>query len=177
MNHPEVNTRVDLTKLMGRMGFRTGAEIGVCKGKFSRVFCWNIPNVKLYCIDTWKSDSLDPHDHADDHEKNYIHAKAILSSFDVTIIRMTSMEAVNTFPDGELDFVYIDANHSFDFVIRDLIEWSKKVRSGGIVSGHDYYRLKDVDVITAVDAYVKTHKIDPFYITPETPHSFFWMKP
>lgn len=175
ITHPTIKTRVDLAKYFGESGFRTGAEIGVCRGKFSRVFCWNIPELKLYSIDSWTSDPNDPHDYVNDHEANYAHAKAILSPFNVDIMRCTSMDALSYFGDGTLDFVYIDGNHSFDYVVRDIIEWSKKVRKDGIVSGHDYYRLEDVDVVTAVDAYTTAHHING-YITEEKPHSWWWEK-
>lgn len=69
------------------------------------------------------------------------------------------MEAVKRFKNGSLDFVYIDANHSFNYVMQDLTEWSKKVRVGGIVSGDDYYHFRKAGVIEAVNAYTKAHSI------------------
>ncbi len=53
------------------------------------------------------------------------------------------MEAAEDFEDNSIDFVYIDANHGFKYVAEDLWEWSKKVRSGGVISGHDYAMSKD----------------------------------
>jgi len=170
-------TRVDLAKLFGKMGFRVGAEIGVCKGKFSRVLCWNIPDLVLYCIDTWKSDPNDPGDEGELNEFNLAHARRILKPFDATFIRNTSVEALSAFEDGELDFVYIDANHTFDYAMRDIIEWSRKVRVGGIVSGHDYYRLRNFGVILAVDTYARAHRIEDVHILrgDHTP-SWYWVK-
>ena len=55
-----------------------------------------------------------------------------------------------------MDFVFIDAGHSFDDAARDIIEWAKKVRKGGIVSGHDYTHVRG-GVKDAVDGYVKFH--------------------
>ena len=173
-----INTRVDLAKYFGEMGYRIGAEIGVCKGKYSRVFCWNIPDVKLFCVDTWTSDKNDPGDEETLNESNYAHAKRILSPFDVTFIRKNSIAGLEYFADNSLDFVYIDANHTFDFVMRDIINWSMKVKPGGVVSGHDYYRLRNFGVIPAVNAYVKAHGITTFGTTDgdHTP-SFYWTKP
>lgn len=175
ITHPNIKTRVDLAKYFGELGFKTGAEIGVCKGKMSRVFCWYIPNLKLYSIDPWTSDPSDPHDYVNDHEANHAHARKILEPFNVDIIRSTSLEALSHFDDSCLDFVYIDGNHSFDYVVQDIIEWTNKVRLGGIISGHDYYRLEDVDVVTAVDAYTTAHRIIG-NITEEKPHSWWWEK-
>ncbi len=52
------------------------------------------------------------------------------------------MDAVKDFEDNSLDFVYIDANHEYDYVKQDITEWTKKVKPGGIVAGHDYIRLR-----------------------------------
>jgi len=171
-----VANRVDITKLCGKLGFTEGAEIGVCKGKYSRVFCWNVPNLHLYCIDTWFSDPNDPGDEGVLNESNYAHAKKILNPFNVTFLRSDSMDAVKTFKDESLDFVYIDANHTFDYVMRDIIEWSKKVKIGGIVAGHDYYRLRHANVILAVDTYVKAHNQELFLTTEDHTPSWFFIK-
>src|SRR4029078_12029070 len=115
-----------------------GAEIGVDKGAFSQEFCE--AGLTLHAIDPWKYDD----DYQDSRSQErldflYGHTKRILAPYpDCTIIRKTSMEAVKDFKDESLDFVYIDGNHQLRYVIEDLVEWSKKIRSGGIISGHDY---------------------------------------
>ena len=94
----------------------------------------------------------------------------------ITIKRMTSMEAVLEQPDNSLDFVYIDAMHDFDNIMRDLIEWSKKVRPRGIVAGHDYCKQYQNGVINAVFAYTYAHGIGRWYITRENLATWFWVK-
>lgn len=175
--HPEVSTRVDLAILFGKMRFRVGAEIGVCQGKYSRVFCRNIPGLKLYCIDIWEVDKNDPWDYGENHSIHYERAQRILAPFDAILMKKSSMEAVKEFADNSLDFVYIDSNHTYKYTLEDITEWSKKVRSGGIVSGHDYYNLKGFGVIKAVDEYMLANKIPEGFITVEKPHSFWWVKP
>ena len=49
-----------------------------------------------------------------------------------------SAEAAKKFEDESLDFVYIDANHSYEFVKEDIAAWLPKVKKGGIIGGHDY---------------------------------------
>jgi hypothetical protein len=171
-----VNTRVDIAKLCGILGFKEGAEIGVCKGKFSRVFCWNVPNLHLYCIDTWKSNPNDPGDEGLLNESNYAHAKKILEPFNITFLKTTSMDAVSKFKDESLDFVYIDANHTFDYIMEDIIEWSRKVKIGGIVSGHDYFRLRYANVILAVDTYTKVHGLELYTTADDHTPSWFFIK-
>jgi len=67
-------------------------------------------------------------------------------------------------------------DHAFDYVIRDIIEWSKKVRVGGIIAGHDYYMFDERGVVMAVDAYIKAHNIREAYFTDEKRHTYFWIK-
>ena len=54
------------------------------------------------------------------------------------IIVNFSVEASRQFNDGYFDFVYIDADHSYNGVTADLKAWYPKVREGGILAGHDY---------------------------------------
>ncbi len=155
-----MKSKYDLIKYFGELGFTKGAEIGVAEGYFSEALFRAIPNLKLYCIDIWKpyrgniwSGSV---------ERNVHHVEVAskrLAKYNATIIREMSMDAVKRFKNDSLDFVYIDANHSFDYVMQDLIEWSKRVRAGGIVSGDDYYHFRKAGVIEAVDAYTKAHEI------------------
>ena len=72
------------------------------------------------------------------------------------------MDAVKDFADKSLDFVFIDGHHGYDYIKEDIREWSKKVRKGGIVSGHDYYLTPagNMGVMDAVDEYVKEHGYD-----------------
>ena len=53
-------------------------------------------------------------------------------------LRMTSEEAAPLFPDSYFDFVYIDGDHSYDAVCKDIELWLPKVRWGGLLGGHDY---------------------------------------
>lgn len=131
-------SRDDLPQFFVDMGFKVGAEIGVYKGEFSQKFCQ--AGLKLYAIDPWKA-------YIGTSQKRqdllYEHTKKVLGKYkNVKIIRESSMEAVEKFDDNSLDFVYIDANHEFRYIAEDLYEWYKKVRPGGIVSGHDYFYVK-----------------------------------
>ena len=89
------------------------------------------------------------------------------------------MEAVRDFDIGSLDFVYIDANHKFRYIAEDIYEWAKRVRSGGIVSGHDYAVSirEQVEVQYVVDAYIKTYNIKNWYLTTKDKWpSWLWIK-
>lgn len=57
-----------------------------------------------------------------------------------------SQLAAKLFPDNSVDFVYIDAEHSRDALLRDIRIWWPKVKPGGIMGGHDYLGFPDVSV-------------------------------
>ena len=84
------------------------------------------------------------------------------------------MNAVKEIPELSLDFIHIDGNHDSDFVIQDLTEWSKRVRPGGIISGHDYYTGKRGEVKDAVDIYVRENKIKHWFLCDVS--TYFWVK-
>lgn len=118
-----------------------GAEIGTFQGAFSKYILegWN---GTLYMIDVWNSmdDYIDISNHANFDNKVYLDAMNSIKGMEDRgiMIRCTSEKSAEMFPDNSLDFVYIDANHSYDYVVQDLNLWYPKVKSGGLVMGHDY---------------------------------------
>lgn len=162
-----------LAALWGELGLNRGVEIGVLRGTYSKILCMNNPNIELYSIDPWKTEGGRSHR----RERHYRRARRKLRRFNATLIRKTSMEALADFEDGSLDFGFIDGNHRFDYVAPDIIFWSKKVRSGGMIGVHDYHRHRWGGVIEAVNAYTFCHNINPWYVTWEATPTAFWVKP
>ena len=162
--------RADLPTLFNELGFKIGAEIGVLAGEYSELLCKGIPGLHLNGIDAWKIYWPDYRDYKVQSRLDAEYELAIkrLAPYAVKIIRKMSMKAVEQFDDGSLDFVYIDGNHEYPFVTLDLIHWSKKVRTGGIVAGHDYYETKAKNsrchVIPALQGYVRAYKIWPWFV-------------
>jgi hypothetical protein len=178
--------RADLAQFFEARGFTRGAEVGVEQGVFSEILLYANVNLRqLYLVDAWCR-YREYRDHVSQAKLDdfYETTKSRLSKYDdrVTYVRRFSMDAVRDFKHSDLDFVYIDSNHSFDYVMPDIIEWSKLVRSGGIVAGHDYIKRAGVHVIEAVEAYTNAHNIWPWYTlggdtAKGEPPSFFWVKP
>ena len=159
------HSRTDLAKMFGELSFRRGAEIGVKRGNFSAELCIYIKSLeKLYSVDPWDLVFEDPASHrlgVTGQERTYRQAWRRLRYYPACeIVRKTSLEAVRDIEYESLDFVYIDGSHTFDYVMTDIIEWSRRVRKGGIVSGDDYKQHRYGDVITPVNTYVQAHKID-----------------
>jgi hypothetical protein len=122
-----------------------GVEIGVFKGDYSKEILqtWN---GKLYIIDVWRE--LDIKDYNDiTNQKEYLsvinQCCNNIKNYETRcfMIRSDSENASELFNDESLDFIYIDANHKYEYVKQDISLWFPKVRKGGIVAGHDYLKI------------------------------------
>lgn len=56
----------------------------------------------------------------------------------IEMIRSNSIDALRTIENGSLDWVYIDGDHNYEFVSKDLETSWDKIRCGGFISGDDY---------------------------------------
>lgn len=166
---PKLN-RKRLMDLYGEHGLTNGAEIGVDRGHFSEYMLKYIPDSHIISVDPWRWKLRG--------ESRYSSSVRRLTPFGErsVIIRKDSMDAVWEIPEESLDFVYIDGNHEFDYVMSDLIWWAKRVKYGGMVSGHDYYRFRGGGVVPAVDVYTREHGISRWFLTDEKEATFFWMR-
>ena len=160
--------RDNLASLFYELGFKTGVEIGVESGTYSETLLKNNPGLRLFSIDPWKAYS-DFRDYTkqDKLDDLYQEAKRRLKPYNCEIIRKFSLKAVKDFADNSLDFVYIDGNHSFLNITSDIVEWSKKIRVGGIISGHDYAKHRrhmNIHVKQVVIAYTDAYSIKPWFV-------------
>jgi len=180
--HPPIRLKnVDRTyipQLLAQFNFTKGAEIGVAGGRYSEILCKTIPNIDLLCVDTWAvgDDAMSKSKGQEVADARYVEAQERTKGYNVTFLKGKSMDIVRDIPYESLDFVYIDACHDFDYVMQDIIEWSKRVKKGGLVAGHDYYRFNSAGVIEAVDAYIKCHQIREVFLTNEMEASWFFCK-
>ena len=173
-------SRDDLPQFFVDMGFKVGAEIGVYKAEYTVELCR--VGLKIYAVDAWQA-----YEEYNEPWRNfqarqdflYGHAQRTLAPYpDAVFIRKFSMDAVKDFADGSLDFVYIDAHHSFKHVTEDIYEWSKKVRKGGVVSGHDYWNGNHMHLCDAgwvVDSYTKAKHIRNWYTFGIKDRKLSWM--
>ncbi len=156
-------SRWSMPSLLEELNLNIGAEIGTEHGSYAEKLCQANPKIKLYCIDPWSAlPYYEGYKEQQEVNSFYETAKRKLAPFNCEILKMTSMEAVKRFKANSLDFVFIDGNHHFEFVVNDIIYWSRIVRPGGIVYGHDY--SDQFHVREAVNAYMAAHKIKPWFI-------------
>lgn len=164
--------RKNLYQLFAELGFKLGCEVGVFRARNARSMFREIPGLKLYGVEAYADQpSSTRHKTIPRYDRNRRMASERMEDRNFILIEKFSEIAVQDIPYDSLDFVYIDADHSYDYVMTDIILWARRVRPGGIVSGHDYilpgdYRHKfDINVKEAVDDYTRLHKISPLYLT------------
>ena len=185
---PNTTREVDLPEMFYELGYRVGAEIGTLGGAYANKLKRSNPDLILYCVDPWEVyDGMQQFLGWEKLPKFFDEVQRRMREFSgVHLVRRKSMDAVNDFADNSLDFVHIDANHELPYVTEDIFYWSKKVRPGGIVSGHDYKTSRDQpkvwhnDIRGAVLGYTDAYNIDPWFVmdecTNKRPGSFLWVK-
>ena len=160
--------RVELLRLLPKGG--TVAEIGVQRGVFSQSILDIVQPERLHLIDPWaqqtQGDYLADPSNVDD-ERHADHLAHVRTQFaepiatgQVTLHRAFSQDVVDGFADGGFDWIYIDGDHTFDAVARDLALYAPKIAPGGLILGHDYNNsppFRDqgrFGVVEAVNAFV-----------------------
>ena len=126
-------------------------EIGVWRGQFSHILLEELDPKVLYLIDPWavQPDAAGGASLAGGQDGNRMDQiySAVVNQFSeeveqgkVVILRDYSVAALGKFADGEIDFAYLDADHSFDGVLADLEALLPKLRVGGVVMLDDYHQ-------------------------------------
>ena len=151
-----------------------GIEIGVQTGKFSKQILEVWEDCKSwFCIDPYKYFITGYKDGANvsqvAQDEIFKRAKKNLEDYKnkVVFLREESLNCLDYFYDESIDFIYIDGNHEFYYVIEELRKWYPKLKKGGIFSGHDYYNFEDkftrIQVKDAVDKFVKDNKLNLYH--------------
>jgi len=118
----------------------TMAEVGCYRGESTLMFMQSGKVKKLYAIDTWPPGQFEIAER-EFNEK--------LAGYNVVKLKMTMEEAVKYLP--KLDFIYIDADHSYEWVTKDIIASLKVIKLGGLIGGHDYADNYSTRVVKAVN--------------------------
>jgi len=144
--------RPSLALLKGKKNL-IGVEIGVGAGQNSKKILENLDIEKLYLIDSWTkyADYVKELKNTNNYSLKTTDGKRIaennLKPWNWT--DEISSIAVNDIEDEELDFVYIDGNHNYKYVLEDITLYWPKLKNGGLMAGHDF-KPKFPGVIQAV---------------------------
>lgn len=149
-----VKDRYEFPKVIDERNYKFIVEVGAARGGFANFLLTNAKCIKkYYAIDPWSR-------MAEDYKCSIESAKENLKEYigKVEFLQMTSREALNNFEDGSVDFIYIDALHTYDEVMEDMISWWKKLKVGGVMGGHDYCHYQP-GVIKAVNEFVEKNTL------------------
>jgi len=145
-----------LRKLLVSKKPKTVVEVGTWAGATTLLFAEFAE--RIYCVDHWmgaKTDRLG-------EIGRFYGSEVVFGTFcrnmgerlfkQVIPIRGDSLKIADVWPLGfKVDFVYLDAAHDSDSIVRDIEMWCVHVRRGGIISGHDYAPEHFPAVVEAVN--------------------------
>ncbi len=132
--------RETFTALVQEHDWRNGAELGVDKGILFSMLLRTCPDLQLLGVDLFP-----------DWQRSH-RVPELVTAFAprARVLEMPTVEASALVAKGEMDFVFIDADHSEAAVALDIEAWRDKVKPGGWLGGHDYSK-RFPGVMKAVD--------------------------
>lgn len=133
-------------EIVKRIGLRNsvGVEVGTLRGQTANTILTRCPNTILYMVDMWdgehytnKNDKL-----INFSKEQWLELK--LAAYKISkahgerciVYEMSSLEASKKL--DNLDYVFIDADHTYKSCKEDIVAWLPKIKSGGWIGGHDY---------------------------------------
>jgi len=156
-------------ELLKNRTHKIGCEIGVHTGLMPKHLLENLPDIqKYYAVDPWDSYMMysGKRYRKPGNKVANTWRKALILYFEnihmnshkVLTMRMSSVEAANHFDDESLDWIFIDANHEYEYIKENLCIWTSKVKRGGLIAGHDYGN-KWKGIKKAVDEFVPEDRL------------------
>jgi len=147
-----------------------GAEIGVWKGGFTKQILEAVNPKELFLIDPYAyqpsytsawygKPELDQKKMDAIFEETKADLETLSRNVELHFLREDSTKAHQKIEEGGLDWVYIDGNHTYEFVKKDLLNFYPKVKVGGYITGDDYdlQGWWDNGVKKAVDEFIQEH--------------------
>ena len=151
----------------------TAIEVGTWRGDFAQTICDALQPNTFYAVDPFAlyegyTDKPDVNEFANQENLDNLAArvaarvKGMNAGRPSQLIRKQGKDAAQLFEDNSLDFVYIDADHKYEAVKFDIATWFPKIKSGGILCGHDYItksHIEEFGVIPAVQEFVDEYNL------------------
>lgn len=171
--HPNLKTRGDFLRFIAENGPENAivAEIGVEQGDFAEDILRHTNPQMLYLIDCWEGQTIEQCTtfySQDIEDKFYERVKQRFAHNPrVKVIKAYSPEASELFENGFFDWIYIDANHRYEAVRKDLLAWWHKIKPGGYLCGDDYSNVSPLNfgVIRAVNEFLLENTLELSLLT------------
>lgn len=158
-----------------------GVEVGVFRGALSQKLL-DGGVVRLFMVDNWLPAGDQPEHYkatGDWHASRPIggvasderkaRAVAARSGGKAVVLKLPSVVAAHQINDGSMDFVFLDADHSYEGVRADIAAWLPKVRKGCWIGGHDY-----ANDMPEYDFSGVKRAVDEAFSSVETDENFTW---
>lgn len=172
----EINYRVDFPLLCNARGVRVAVEVGTDRGVFARQFMERFKGDELVCIDPYCQYEELP------ACRDIDRMMAVMALMPwhgrVRFYQTTSTDAAANFPwwlKDRIDFVYVDAEHTFDEAYSDIATWWELLTPQGILAGHDY-DITHSGVMKAVDQFAKENDLVVRIVAGDSPESWYIYK-
>ena len=112
----KTNRKHFLRHLIEKNNFKTMAEVGVRDGRTTFHLLNHCPDLTIYAIDISVKE---------------FYNKEVANQYKNRLIPIEAMSeaAADQIADNSLDLVFIDANHSYDYVKKDIIKYTPKLLS------------------------------------------------
>ena len=139
-------------------------EVGVWKGDFSKQI-WNISNPNLLVlVDSWKFDEkvrgCAPQVSGEEPLNQNFFDQAKQDTFskfkknkNIIILEASSTEASFNYKNNYFDYIYLDAEHTYEGVTNDLNQWYPLLKKNGVLFGDDYYWREEDGTLSLHNAY------------------------
>lgn len=152
-----------LPKLIRDRGYKRGIEVGVFAGGHAKVMLDNADLELLVGIDPYKIYKVGgmPRGIEDQEDMDCLCSlvRQRLNTPRFRLLRMTSDKAVSLLVQTywKFDFVFVDGCHTYEQLKKDLDNYDKIIRKGGIIACHDYKHPTYSSLTVAVDEFAKLH--------------------
>lgn len=139
-----------IAEFVNRNRWTSGAELGVWYGETFKYLVNNCPSLTLFGVDLYEQQPENDgpqkyypgeDGHKWEHEKYYADIQKFCETSNgrAKIYKGKTTDAAKLIADESLDFVFIDADHSFMGVDEDITHWAPKVKKDGYIIGHDIH--------------------------------------
>lgn len=131
-----------LSRVIHIEGFTLGAEIGVLNGRLTARLLKNHPTLRLFAVDLWAVSGVGSGQYDNyDFKRHKLGFDLNTAPYQrrLTVLRGYSWKMADKVRDNVLDFIFIDADHAYESVVKDIRAWAPKLRSGGMITGHDIH--------------------------------------
>jgi predicted O-methyltransferase YrrM len=143
--HAKNTRRHFLQYLIEKNSYTTMIEIGIRRGGTTFHLLDTIPNLTIFGIDT---------------DISQFYTKEVKKKYGERLIPIQGFSELvaDQIPNNSVDIIFIDGNHSYEYVVKDIVKYSPKLRPNGLLTGHD---IDYPGVNRAVTELVKNYHVGP----------------